>query len=346
MARYARTLEELKDKAVLYWPPDLLEKAESVSIFPLMLKTQDNFLGVLNAADGSPTNWKMVLEANEGGQLRGNLFLKHLMVLSDIGGEMLNKYPPLTKFFPSGEMIYFWRGSEYTYSFKKIQKKIPLTNTALKVDGKRLPKAYPLDEKMEDVVMLILHAASSVGDSLPDDFKSKCLIGSLIGNSEELKTFVKQSYIRISKQLAGATANALGQFAQSFIRDKLNEQLPTWRLFRDSSLPGVTHTDDNTETVFDIVAVSPKNRYFGIDVSFQVTTNAYIEGKAGKAKERAARVRAAGHYLCNVLDGAGNINVRERASRIICRYSDCTVAFSTDEIAVLAKFMKEKDKVR
>jgi hypothetical protein len=345
MSKYARTLPELKEKAVLFWSREIIEREASISILPLLLETQDKFISVLNLADSSPDAWKTIVKASEeiNGEVKGNVFLKHLMVLSDLGGEALNKLPPLNKFFTNGKMLYVWREEKYEYTFQKIQNKISLTNSALKVDGKNLIKNYKLDAKMEDIIMLLLHGGTSIGDTLPDEVKNKCLVGGLIGKPDELEKFVKQSYIRISRQIGGAASNAMGQIAQNFVIEKLREYLSEWKFVRDGKLPGVSHTDGRTETTFDIAATSPNEKHFGIEVSFQVTTNSVIERKAGQAKERADRVHAAGHSLCYVLDGAGNINVRENAVRIICEYSDCTVALSADEIGVLAEYMLKKD---
>ncbi|WP_422630837.1 MULTISPECIES: hypothetical protein [Planktothrix] len=41
------------------------------------------------------------------------------------------------------------------------------------------------------------------------------------------------------------------------------------------------------------------------------------------------------------MDGAGNINIRKNAVSTICLYSDCTVAFSKEEIQLLAYFIRE-----
>lgn len=342
MPKYARTLAELEEKAILYWSPEIIEREASISVLPLLLKTQDKFISVLNLADASPTNWKEIIKTSENGEFKGHLFLKHLMVLSDVGGEALNKYPPIKNFFPNGKMIYFWREDEFEYEFQVIQNEVSLTNKALKVDGKNLVKDYRLNKTMEDVIMLLLHGATSVNDSLPDDFKNKCLVGGLIGKPAELKEFVRQSYLRVSRIIGGATSAALGQIAQNFVLEKLEARIPNWRFKKNGTLPGVTHTED-LETTFDIVGISPNGKYFGVEVSFQFTTNSVIERKAGQAKERAERVKVAGHYICYVIDGAGNIKKRINATRTICEYSDCTVALSTEEINVLAEFMLEKD---
>jgi hypothetical protein len=342
MSKYARTLGELKEKAVLFWPREIIEKEASVSILPLLLKTQEKFISILNLSDSAPDSWKKLVDVSD--EIKGNLFLKHLMVLSDLGGEALNKLPPLKNYFKDGKMTYVWREKKYEYTFKVIGERVPLANASLRADGKSLLKGYTLSDKMEDVIMLLLHGASSIGDTLPDDVKSKCVIGSLIGEPDELEKFVKQNYIRISRQIGGATSNALGQLAQDFVIETLKERLPRWRFERNGSLPGVSHTGGATETTFDVAGTSPNGRHFGIEVSFQFTTNSVIERKAGQAEARANMVHSAGHWICYVIDGAGNINVREAAASTICKYSDCTVALSSDEIGVLAQFMLEKDK--
>lgn len=340
MSEYVRSLEELRQKAVLFWPQEIIEKESSVSILPLLLKTQEKFISILNLADAAPDAWKKLVDISE--EMKGNLFLKHLMVLSDLGGEALNKLPPLEKYFPDNRMTYFWRERKYVYQFKVIHQKVSLANSSLWADGKSLLKGVALNEKMEDVIMLLLHGAASIGDSLPADIKSKCAIGILVGNPEELEKFVRQSYIRVSKQVAGASANAMGQLAQDFVIEKLKILLPGWEFTRNGALPQVSHTGGDTETTFDVVAVSPTKKYFGIEVSFQFTTNSVIERKSGQAEARMTLVHAAGHQICYVLDGAGNINVRTSAVKNICKYSDCTVALSATEMAVLAKFLREK----
>ncbi|HEX4945170.1 MAG TPA: restriction endonuclease [Blastocatellia bacterium] len=339
MSKYARSLETLREKAVLFWPQEIIEKETSVSVLPLLLKTQDKFIGILNLADASPDAWKKLVDVSP--EMKGNLFLKHLMVLSDLGGEALNKLPPLKNYFPNGQMTFFWRENKYEYQFKVIHRKIPLANAALCVDGKALLQGVVLNEKMEDVVMLLLYGAASVSDNLSEDIKNRCTIGSLIGHSEEIEKFVRQNYIRVSKQVAGASSNAMGQLAQDFVIEKLKAFLPNWKFVRNGTLPGVSHTGGDTETTFDVGAVSPAAKYFGIEVSFQFTTNSVIERKAGQAEARMNLVRAAGHKICYVIDGAGNINVRASAVRNICKYSDCTVAFSLPEIGVLAAYLQE-----
>ena len=43
---YPRTVEELKENAVIYWPSEIAEKERNSSIIPLLLATQDHFISV------------------------------------------------------------------------------------------------------------------------------------------------------------------------------------------------------------------------------------------------------------------------------------------------------------
>jgi hypothetical protein len=336
MKKFKRTLADLQRVAVLHWPTDILQKAGESSVLPLLIQTQETFLSLLKTAQASPTSWKAVLPHSG---LSGSLFLKHLMVLSDLGGEALNKIPPITRYFPKGVMFLNWHGKPFEYRFQEIIKKCSLTNSALKVDAKGLLIGHQLNGKLEDVANLILLASLSTHDTLPTEIKDKCIIGSLIGNSDELEKFVRESYIRVSRQVSGATANTQGHLVQNYVIEKLKAHLPeTWQFVRDGNLTNVTRSGKNSNATFDVVAKSPSGKEFGVEVSFQVTTNSTIEQKASKAMGLKTIVHKAGHKICHVLDGAGNINIRQVASSIICANSDCTVAMSDEEIQLLAKY--------
>lgn len=182
---YNRTLLQLRENATLYWSQDLLQKAGEASVLPLLLKTQDKFMCILTLADSSPDAWKKIIDISN--ELKANVFLKHLMILCDLGGEALNKYPPLSKFYPDGIMNYVWRDKTYNYKFKEIHKNTSLNNNALRVDGKNLIKGHILNDKIEDVIMLLLYASSSLDNNFPDDIKEKCLVGTLLGDSQQIK---------------------------------------------------------------------------------------------------------------------------------------------------------------
>jgi len=91
---------------------------------------------------------------------------------------------------------------------------------------------------------------------------------------------------------------------------------------------------------FDVV-VEKDAKKIGIEVSFQVTTNSVIERKSGQAENRFRLMNENGFWIAYVIDGAGNFQ-RSSAIGTICNFSDCTVAYSKEEIAVLANFIQEK----
>lgn len=351
MGEYNRTLDELRAFAVLSWPRELLNQlAKTIPLYRL-LSTQDKFLSLLKLnAEDDPFSWLELLSASG---MEGNLFLKHLMLLSDLGGEALNKLTPLEKYFPDGVIAFNWQGKDYRYTMTKALGKTSLTNGSLKVDGKSLIlpsentptiKKIPRDltGKAKDVAVLIMFAglSTNVSSSFSEEVREKAVIGKYLSNPEGLDLFVKQNYIRVNRQITGANSNSLGQIAQDYVLQKLSERLGTsWTFRRDGTVPRISHNDRDL-TTFDVVAKSPSGKYFAIEVSFQVTTNSVIERKAGQAQARQALLKKQGHNICYVLDGAGNINVRKNAVGTICRYSDCTVAFSEAEIAHLATFMQ------
>lgn len=121
----------------------------------------------------------------------------------------------------------------------------------------------------------------------------------------------------------------------------LREQLPApdWQI-NSGHIPGISHDGGETLTNFDVVVVSPSGKYFAVEVAFQETTNSVIERKAGQALARRDMLHKAGHKMCYVIDGAGNLNFRRRAVSLIMNYSDCTAAFTEPEITRLARYFE------
>lgn len=335
MARYQRTIPELEAAAVKFWPQELVSQEASSSIIPLLIKTQDKFISLLNLSEAGPEAWKEALKLQVGSDLTPNLFLKHLQVLTDFGGEQLQRLV-FKNIFPNGTMTYVWREKTYTYEFNAVTDGKRVSSSSLHIDGKSLIRSYPLDGRMQDIVMLYLHGATSTDKDVPDHVREKCVIGSLIGESDHLKKFVKERYIWVSRITGGATSNKLGQIAQVYVREKLKELLPNWEF--ESTIPGISQNAGNTDTSFDVVAKSPSNKYTAIEVSFQVTTNSVIERKSGQAQARAALLHAHGHKIAYVIDGAGNFQ-RTSAVGNLCQFSDCTVAYSNAELEVLSQFL-------
>jgi hypothetical protein len=209
----------------------------------------------------------------------------------------------------------------------------------LKIDGKKLFNKHPLDDLQKDAIAVLLFGSNHLTNST----LSRCVIGEYLGKPDNLNTFIKQRYIWVSRITGGAKSNSLGQLAQDFVVNYLNQNLKLERfsLTRSGRLPNVTHTDANTgrQTSFDLV-VEAEHKYVAVEVSFQVTTNSVIERKAGQARARFEQVNAAGHRIAYVIDGAGNFE-RETALKTICAHSHCTAAFSRDELDRLCNFITQ-----
>lgn len=336
MPEYRRTYEELEQVASKFWPEELSEMEAKISVVPLLLQTQEQFISILKIETPTIDNLFGIIEASS---LPGNLFLKHLVVLSDFGGEMLKRVSnEAAAMFPGGTLNYLWHGNPQAYQFTEFPDR-KFSNTNLKIDGKELFNKHPLDGLQKDAIALLLFGSSH----LTNGTLSRCEIGEYLGKPENLDLFIKQRYIWVSRITGGAKANSLGQLAQDFVAQYLNGHLAleSFSITRSGRLPNVTHTDDQTgrETSFDLV-IRRNARHVAVEVSFQVTTNSTIERKAGQARGRFEQVETAGHKIAYVIDGAGNFE-RETALRTICAHSHCTVAFSRNELDQLCNFITE-----
>jgi hypothetical protein len=339
---YAKTFEQLESVASKFWPAELSEIESKLSVIPLLLKTQDQFINIISVETPNLENLFTVIEASS---FPANLFLKHLVILADFGGEMLQRVSAnFETLFPSGELHYFWHGERRTYKFSALPKQ-KFGNKTLKIDGKGLLNSHNLDGLQKDAIALLLFG-STYSDENQEvaSTLAKCEIGEYLGKVDELTTFVKQRYIWVSRITGGATSNNLGQIAQRFVAEYISEHLglENVQVRHGGRLPNVTHTDDATGrmTSFDIVVTNGK-KYVAIEVGFQVTTNSVIERKSGQAQARFEQAEKAGHKIAYVLDGAGNFQ-RETALRTICSFSHCTVAFSRSELDVLCQFLREQ----
>lgn len=334
-----RSIEDLERNAIKFWPAEIAGKEKDISIIPKLVETQYKFISLLNISDANPFIWKQTLLSTQS--MPGNLFLKHLMVLTDIGGESLMRFKKELPTVFSDFLIFNREGQTFSYKFQTLKESKSWSNKNLHTDGNGLSQKVDLTPMMEDVCMLLLFGGAAITEKeLPIDIIDKCVLGSLLGKTTELELFVKQRYIWVSRITGGATANTLGQLAQTYVKQYLEKKLPGWCINKDH-LPDVSQNQRTVLSV-DIVVKSPKGNYCAIEVSFQVTTNSTIERKAGQARARQELLHAKGHKIAYVIDGAGNF-ARQSALTTICQYSDCTVSFRDDELDELIKYLKSLD---
>lgn len=338
--KYNRTLMELQQKAVMWWPESIANKNKLASILPYLLKTQDKFLSILTLADESPEQVFTLLEASK---FSANLFVKHLAILADYGGEMMKRLGGnFSNIFVKDSngyyMEYYWHSKQYRYYFKSfgIGKKTDISNDKLYIDQDHILLDHTMTDAMQDMIMILLHAStSSVAEQAG---LSSCEIGNLLGKKEDLEYFIKQRYIIVSKIISGCKANDQGQIAQTVVCEYLKDKLDAnYSIIRNGKLV-IDGYDKEEGMPFDVV-VSKDKKHIGIEISFQVTTNSTIERKSGQAANRQKLMHNSGNYIAYILDGAGNFQ-RESALSTICDYSDCTIAYSEEEFDVLIEWIK------
>ena len=340
MAKYNRNITELKAKAAMWWPEELKTKNALANVLPLLLKSQDDFLRLIVLSKNDPFQ---LFELIKVAKYPSNLFLKHLAVLADYGGEPIQRLGRSFKdIFPKNKgekgnyyFDFIWKEKTYRYEFKSLPVN-GLNSKKLFIDGEGLIKEMELDDLTCDMIAILLFASTS--DYAEHAGLTACEIGTMLGNEDELIKFVKQRYIIVSKQTSGATANSLGQLAQTEIVGFLSKELgEKFKIIRNGYI-SIEGYDKKGGMPFDLVVEKGKKKV-GIEVSFQVTTNSTIERKAGQAADRQAIVHKNGYKIAYVLDGAGNFQ-RSSAISTICNHSDCTVAYTIAEFKVLSNWIK------
>lgn len=335
---YTRNREELEAKACKWWPESLVKMEAKTSIIPLLLKTQDSFISILMLS--TLNNPNSVFEILAASNISANLFLKHLMVLTDFGSEPLQRINEnFSSYFLDRKIQYMIEGKQLEYSFTTLPITGSLTNKKMKTDVSSILTRQPIDGFYKDLIILLLFGSNAVDEKISEIF-AKCNVGNMLGNSEELKQFIHQRYILVSRIIGGAQANGLGNAAQSYVEEYLRKKLGSeYTIKKNGHIPGITQ-NNRTETTFDIT-IERNKKYIGVEISFQVTTNSTIERKAGQAQARYLALEQAGYSIAYIIDGAGNFQ-RESALKTICQYSHCTVAYTDEELDILLKFIKEK----
>jgi len=268
------------------------------------------------------------------------LFLKHLMVLTDFGSEPLQRINrDFENYFPDRKLHYVLKGKIIEYPFTALPVSGSLTNKKMHTDVQAILNPDSLNVLYKDLIILLLFGSNAVEERVSEIF-SKCTVGNMMGKVDELKEFIKQRYIFVSRITGGAQANNLGNvaqvYAEGYFRKKLGDQ---YIVKSNGHIPGITQ-NDRTETTFDL-SIEHNNKYVGVEISFQVTTNSTIERKAGQARARFAALEKSGNYIAYIIDGAGNFQ-RESALTTICQYSHCTVAYTDEEFDFLIDFIREK----
>ncbi|MCU4437219.1 hypothetical protein KTH93_17265 [Acinetobacter bereziniae] len=335
---YNKDINTLEKTAIKWWSADIKDTVQSTSIIPKLIDSHDQFISILKLIDPkAPSSLFDIIRASK---FPANLFVKHLSILTDFGGELLKRLSNTFEdiFFRDETnqlyLKYIFQEQEYTYIFKNQNFK-GLSNTKLKIDGASFAVNYALDDLYEDIIMIFMYGAFS-----GNDIFLECDIAERVSDTNELDIFLRQRYIHVSKITSGAKSNSNGQVLQKqiqqFLKDSLSDQFTVLSNGK-ISLKSIKEGYFN----FDIV-ISKKDviSQIGLEISFQVTTNSVIERKAVSAERRQTAMHNEGHHIGYIIDGAGNFERRSAVS-ILCNFSDCTVNCSQSDLSLLVSWIEE-----
>lgn len=344
--KYERTIDELETHACKWWPKEVRDEAQKISILQALLDSQEKFISILKLADKS--NPSSIFNLIEAAGFPYNLFLKHLVVLVDFGSEPLQRVnKDFRELFPDGNFSFDVGNGPYKYTFSVMPVSGVLNNKRMRIDTLENLKSDRADVNLcKDLIMLLMFGGAAVDASSRAIF-FKCTPYEYLGDDSRVETFVRQNYIRVSRIIGGKTASDLGNVAQQYVVEYLTAVLGrNYCVKSNGTIPGVTQNDGHTLTNFDVVVdrvddYSRHKKYVAIEVTFQETTNSTIERKGGQARDRFEKITNSRNYIAYIIDGAGNF-ARRSAVSDLCNNSHCTVAYTPEEFELLTEFIKER----
>lgn len=334
----SRTIDQIEEEAVKWWPKDLSRDPESIR---LLVATQDKFLSLLKLSRSEPSCFLRLIKASD---LPANLVLKHLCLLADYGGEKIKRLAKeFNKLFATGVLEYDFEGQRGTWSFSKDIRAKPgrlLSNFALGLDGEGIVTSKQASPAVDDLIVILCYAGFSI--NIVDGAFESATIAQYFGKPDAVELFVRTRYIYVSRITSGELTNARGQAAQQYAAAELRKILgDKYQIDVNGKIPLESHMQNKRGLPFDLaVKREGGSRFVGIEVSFQVTTNSVVERKARDAPAMLRNMRSAGHSVAYIVDGVGNFQ-RRNAWKTIIENSDFSCAFSASEFKLLANFIKK-----
>lgn len=340
-----KNLEELEKKAQKWWPQEVLQEIAPISPVELLLETFPRFRDVVVQSRNVE---EMIQKWKESYPL--NLLLKHIMVFTDVGGEVLqrvskdrrNLFPDARFDARVGDIII---PIQMVFPKDKFGNDVGLSNKTLGVDGESLARIFepnrtiPQEEAVTSAIYFLCYSSFASNPDLADTFR-KCNFASFLGGGdpESFDKACQTKYIEVSRITGGASANASGQVCQARVKKYLEEKLKGCPIKIETNarreIGGTAHTSD----IF--LEHAETGKAVGIEVAFQVTTNSTIERKANESEQRYKDFERAWWFVAYVLDGIGNFQ-RKHACEKLIKFSHCTVPFTEEGLSLLAEFVKE-----
>lgn len=344
--KYERTIDELETHACKWWPKEVRDEAQKISILQILIDSQEKFISILKLTDKNDVS--TIFHLIEASKFSYNLFLKHLVVLVDFGSEPLQRVnKDFRKLFPLNKFFYDIGNGPVEYTFSALPVKGILNNKRMRIDTISNLISESADVQLcKDLIVLLMYGGAAV-DIRIRAILFKCTPYEYLGDDSKVENFVRQNYIRVSRIISGKTASDLGNVAQQYVVHYLTTSLGNdYTVKSNGTIPGVTQNDGNTLTNFDVVIDRKSDngrhkKYVAVEVTFQETTNSTIERKGGQARDRFEKITNSRNFIAYIIDGAGNF-ARRAAVRELCNNSHCTVAYTPDEFELLIEFIKER----
>ena len=159
--RYERTIDELEPHACKWWPKEVRDEAQEISVLQTLLDSQEKFISILKLADKhNPTN---LFELIDAARFSYSLFLKHLVVLTDFGSEPLQRVnKDFIELFGGKKLIYDIGNGVVEYNFSSLPVKGTLTNKRMKIDSlENLSNEAPDKKLCKDIIMILIYGSAA-----------------------------------------------------------------------------------------------------------------------------------------------------------------------------------------
>lgn len=345
--KYERTIDELEKHACKWWPKEVRDEAQQISILQTLLDSQEKFISILKLAN--KYNYESIFNLIDAADFSYSLFLKHLVVLVDFGSEPLQRVnKDFSSLFANNSITFDIGAGNVEYTFNALPVKGTLNNKRMKIDTvENLTSSNNADVALcKDLIVLLTYGAAA-SEASTRAVLFKCTPYEYLGDEVKIEEYVRQNYIRVSRIIGGKTASDLGNVAQQYVVKYLANALGSnYCVKSNGTIPGVTQNEGSTLTTFDVVADRKNDngrhkKYVAIEVTFQETSNSTIERKGGQARDRFEKIASSRNYIAYIIDGAGNFS-RRSAITVLCENSHCTVAYTPEELELLVEFIKEK----
>lgn len=193
--RYLRSIKDLEKVGSKWWPKEVRDEAMKVSILQYLLDTQETFISLLTIADRNKP--EKLFDLIEASSFEYHLFLKHLILLTDVGSEPIQRFNTSFKeIFPDGVLRFIVGEQEHSYKFASLPVKGVPNNKKLQSDSlENLKKPCRNVELCQDMIMLLIFGAASTSPRTADVLY-KCNAYEYLGQKEKIQQYIQQNNIR------------------------------------------------------------------------------------------------------------------------------------------------------